>query len=401
MSADDSPRSPMTVGVVGAGTMGAGIAQATLTAGHSVLLHDPQPDAVVRARGAISSGLDRFVRKGRLTEHQGAAAMGRLHFAADLTRLAVESDLVIEAAPEDLALKRQIFRALDLSTLPDVPLASNTSSLSVAGIGEAVHHRERVLGLHFFNPAPIMPLVEVVAGEATARSIIELATAFARSLDKTPVLSADAPGFIVNRVNRAFTLEPLRMLERGEASVASIDLGLEAAGYPMGPFRLMDLVGIDVNLAVAQSLFDAFGDAQRFRPSPVQAAMVAAGRLGQKSGSGFYRYSAGSPPEPLELPPEGAAPSGPALAAEMIVERVNLAIVNEAYRAVEERVAAPADVDVAMRLGAGHPEGPFERAGHLGLRSVIEGLRRQEALTQGRSGDQFAVAALLWQMATA
>jgi 3-hydroxybutyryl-CoA dehydrogenase len=195
-------------------------------------------------------------------------------------------------------------------------------------------------------------------------------------------------------------MEPLRMLEAGEAGIESIDAAIEAAGYPMGPFRLMDLVGIDVNLAVARSLFEGFDEAPRFRPSAIQERMVAAGTLGRKTGSGFYTYGEGAERS------LGAAPIAPAIGAEdllppeTIVERVNLAIVNEAYRAVEERVASPQDVDAAMKLGMNHPMGPFERAGQLGLRAVVEGLRRQHDAAK-LSGDQYEVAPLLWQIATA
>jgi 3-hydroxybutyryl-CoA dehydrogenase len=393
----------VVVGVVGAGTMGAGIAQAALQAGHDVLLHDVDPAAIQRGREKIARALQRQVDRGRLDGEERAAFLGALRDVADLDAVAAEADLIVEAALEDLSVKRTIFRQLDMNSLPDVPLATNTSALSVAAVGEATHHRERVLGLHFFNPAPVMPLVEVVATPDTADTVIETVVAFASGLGKTTVVCGDSPGFIVNRVNRGFTLEPLRMLEAGVADVRSIDTAIEAAGYPMGPFRLMDLVGIDVNLAVARSLYAAFDNATRLRPSPVQEAMVEAGRLGRKSGHGFYPYDAEGAllePEPRDEPPGAGAASGPHLDGPAIVERVNLAIVNEAYRAVEERVAAPGDIDLAMRLGANHPLGPFERAGEMGLRAVVEALRRLHAQGSGISGDQYEIAPLLWQMAT-
>ena len=394
----------MTVGVIGAGTMGAGIAQAALAGGHSVLLYDADAAALERGRARIEAALDRQLEKGRLSLEGKDDAIGRLRPATGLEHVAADSDLVIEAALEDLTLKRSIFRALDMNAHPEVPLATNTSSLSVAEIAEATHHRERVLGLHFFNPAPVMPLVEVVAAEGTGRDAIQRGLEFVTGLGKTAVLTADAPGFIVNRVNRGFTLEPLRMLEAGEAGIGAIDAAVEAGGYPMGPFRLMDLVGIDIGFAVAGALYEGFDGAERFRPSPIQARMVEAGRLGRKTGRGFYRYD--SDPGTAAPEPDNAAdadlpnPDISHLSAAAILERVNLAIVNEAYRAVEERVASPQDVDLAMKLGANHPEGPFERAGHLGLRAVVEGLRRQHQVAR-LSGDQFEVAPLLWQLATA
>jgi len=394
-----TPAERVTVGIVGAGTMGTGIAQACLLAGHEVLIHDADQAAQGRVRERIRGRLDKQVQKGGVSSDAAASMLASLREAPDLEVLATEVDLVIEAAIEDLAVKRAIFRHLDLQALPDVPLATNTSSLSIASIAEAAHHRERVLGMHFFNPAPVMALVEVVAGDDTAASIVDMVMRFAVGLGKTPVLCADLPGFIVNRVNRGFTLEPLRMLEAGESTVVAIDAAVEAAGYPMGPFRLMDLTGVDVGLAVTRSLFDAFGDAPRFRPSPIQEAMVAAGTLGQKSGRGFYRYT----PEGAVVAEDGSSQDGrdaPSIDPAAILDRVELAIVNEAYRAVGERVADAPDIDLAMRLGAGHPRGPCERAGQLGLRTLVARLRDLQASTTALSGDQYEVAPALWQIAT-
>jgi 3-hydroxybutyryl-CoA dehydrogenase len=391
----------MNVGVVGAGTMGAGIAQASLMAGHDVLLFDSDPAALERGRERIEQGLRRSVERGRLKSSALDGRLAALRIAPDLETVARESDLVIEAAIEDLEVKHGIFRVLDMHSLPDVPLATNTSSLSVAEIAAAVHHPERVLGLHFFNPAPVMALVEVVATDATSKPVIEAGLDFASGLDKTPILCSDAPGFVVNRVNRPFTLEALRMAEAG-VDVGRIDAAVQAAGYPMGPFRLMDLVGIDVNLAVARSLYAAFDEAPRFRPSPLQEEMVAAGRLGQKTRAGFYAYDdSGKATEPAPLPSASATAAPRSPSDGDILDRIELAIINEAYRAVEERVASPQDVDLALKLGASHPYGPFERAGQLGLRRVIEGLRMLDAAYADQSGDQFQVAPLLWQLATA
>jgi 3-hydroxybutyryl-CoA dehydrogenase len=393
----------MVVGVVGAGTMGAGIAQVALQAGHEVLLHDVDPEAIQRGRERISAGLQRLVDRGTLDAAQRATYLAALRDVASQPVVAAEADLIVEAALEDLTLKRTIFRQLDMNALPDVPLATNTSALSVAAVAEATHHRERVLGMHFFNPAPVMSLVEVVATRDTAASVIKAAVEFATGLGKTAVVCDDSPGFIVNRVNRAFTLEPLRMLESGVADIQAIDAAIEAAGYPMGPFRLMDLVGIDVNLAVARSLFEGFDEASRFRPSPVQEAIVRDGRLGRKTNHGFYRYAAdGTPaaPDPVPGHPRRKGARSGDLDSDAIVERVDLAIINEAYRAVEERVASAGDIDLALKLGANHPLGPFERAGQIGLRAVVEGLRRLLAETAETSGDQYEIAPLLWQIAT-
>jgi 3-hydroxybutyryl-CoA dehydrogenase len=252
---------------------------------------------------------------------------------------------------------------------------------------------ERVLGLHFFNPAPLMPLVEIVGTGATSNRTLARARSFVEGLGKEGIPTADSPGFIVNRVNRPFTLEALRMLEAGEAGVESIDRAVQSAGYPMGPLTLMDLVGIDVNLAVATALWEGFDEAVRFTPSEIQRERVAGGWLGRKTGEGFYVYEDGKAvvlSSAFRDEPLGS------LADDEIFERIELAIINEAYNAAGEGVAAPGDIDRAMKLGASHPYGPFERAGQLGLRHVIDGLRRLES----QYGERFHVAPTLWQIAS-
>jgi 3-hydroxybutyryl-CoA dehydrogenase len=313
-----------------------------------------------------------------------------LHDAHSLHELA-DSDIVIEAALENMDLKRTIFRALGDECRSDTILASNTSALSVSEIGQASGVPDRVLGLHFFNPAPVMPLVEVVVADQTTKSVVERAVAFVEGLGKTPIVSTDAPGFIVNRVNRPFTLEALRMLEAGEAGIEQVDRAVQSGGYPMGPFALMDLVGIDVNLAVATALWEGFDEAVRFTPSDIQRERVASGRLGRKSGEGFYRYD-GHQIVGLAID----AGSGGLLTDEQIVERIELAIINEAYRAAEDGVAQPPDIDRAMKLGANHPHGPFERAGELGLRRVVENLLALEK----EYGERYQICRALWQVAS-
>jgi 3-hydroxybutyryl-CoA dehydrogenase len=380
----------LTIGVVGAGTMGAGIAQVCLQAGHDVQLFDVDHAAIERGRDRIADGLQRLVDKGKLPVDGRDRMLQALRDAHTLEGLAEEADIVIEAALEDLALKETVFRALgSAEQIPEI-LASNTSALSISDIGDASGHADRVIGLHFFNPAPVMPLVEVVIGDRTSPATIKRTTQFALDLGKTPVMCRDSPGFIVNRVNRPFTLEALRMLEAGEAGVEQVDRAFRSAGYPMGPFELMDLVGVDVNLAVATALWTGFDEAFRFTPSPIQADLVAAGQLGRKTGEGFYRYEDGRPTAV-------AWQSNPGdLRDEEIVSRIELAIINEAYLAVGEGVAEAGDVDRAMKLGANHPYGPFERAGQLGLRSVIDGLRVLEATY----GERFRLSRTLWDIAS-
>jgi 3-hydroxybutyryl-CoA dehydrogenase len=242
----------------------------------------------------------------------------------------------------------------------------------VTSIAEATGRPERVVGLHFFNPAAVLPLVEVVGGRRSADWAVEQAARVVEGWSKTAIRVADSPGFIVNRVNRPFTLEPLRLLRAGAGTIEIIDGALVEAGFPMGPFALMDLIGIDVNLAAARGLFEASGRPPRFRPSPVQEELVSAGRLGRKSGEGFYRYDGGRPLGPAtRFAGRDGQASRMHLDAAAIAERVILAIVNEAYRALGDRVASEADIDRAMQLGANHPFGPFEWARRTGLHEVV------------------------------
>jgi 3-hydroxybutyryl-CoA dehydrogenase len=364
--------------IIGAGTMGAGIAQVALEGGWDVVLADPVAGAVEAARRRIADGLTRRAARSvpDLAQRDGFVAgyLDRLSAAPTPAAAAAASQLVIEAAIEQLDIKQALFAELDEAAGPDVVLATNTSALSVSDIAERVVHPERVVGMHFFNPAPVLALVEVVAGRRSADWAVDRAAAIVEGWGKTPVRVADSPGFIVNRVNRPFTLEPLRQLHAGMGSVESIDAALVGAGFPMGPFALMDLIGIDVNLAAARGLWEGFGRPPRFRPSPIQEELVAAGQLGRKTGQGFYRYVDGRATGPagrfagtIRLGPGAPAP----LDAETIAERVILAIVNEAYRALGDGVAAIDDIDRAMRLGAGHPFGPFEWVARTGLHEVV------------------------------
>jgi 3-hydroxybutyryl-CoA dehydrogenase len=272
--------------------------------------------------------------------------------------LADEADLVIESALEDLALKRTVFRTLDEVADPAVILATNTSALSIAEIAEATARPGRVIGLHFFNPAPVMALVEVVAPPLADPAVVARAVAIMTTWGKTPVVCADRPGFIVNRVNRPFTIEALRILESGTATVTEIDEALRTGGFPMGPFELMDLTGIDVTLAAATGIWEGLGRPDRLRPSPVQEAMVETGDLGRKSGRGFYRYAEGERLGEAEQPAD--TPSEEQLSPAQIRARILGAIADEARFAAEEGVATPDVIDLALRLGAGHPHGPFE-----------------------------------------
>jgi 3-hydroxybutyryl-CoA dehydrogenase len=351
-----------TVGIVGAGTMGAGIAQVVLAAGDEVVLHDVDPAAIERARERIAAGLERHP-----PAHGGttAEALARLRDATTLDAVGAEADLVVEAALEDLDLKRTVVRALDAAAPPSTILATNTSALSVSTIAEAATRPDRVLGLHFFNPVPRMALVEVVEPPGVDPAVIARAVALVTGWGKTPVLCRDTPGFIVNRVNRPFTIAALRLLEHHAAPVDVIDAALRGAGFPLGPFELMDLIGLDVNLAAATAVWEGLGRPDRLRPSRIQERLVAAGRLGRKTGRGFYRYEDGRAVGP-DRPFAGGPPA--TLAEPAIAAIVINAIDEEARLAVDDGVAEPDAIDLAMRLGANHPMGPFERRSVTPLR---------------------------------
>lgn len=278
-----------SVAVIGSGTMGRGIAQSAALAGHQVVLYDLTAELLDRALRAIHASIDEGARRGKTPPETAGQAKARLTTTNDLTT-AAWVDLVIEAVPEELALKREVFGRLDAAAPPHAVLASNTSSLSISAIAGATHHPERVVGLHYFNPAHIMQLVEVIRGDLTADETVAAARAFVEGLGKTPVLCIDSPGFIVNRVARPFYGEAFRLLGERAADPQDIDRLMTSLGFRMGPFELLDLIGLDVNLAVTQSVYDAYFQDPKYRPHPIQKRMVDSGRLGRKSGRGFYEY---------------------------------------------------------------------------------------------------------------
>lgn len=277
------------IAVIGAGTMGAGIAQISAMAGYEVILNDLDQPALDKAMAGIGKNLNKGIEKGKVTEAQRDEALSRLSTSTDFADL--KADLILEAIIERLDVKVDLFQRLAAQNEADCILATNTSSIPITQIAREIPQPERVVGMHFFNPAHIMKLVEVIKGAATADQVAEVTKALAEKLGKKAVLAKDAPGFIVNRVARHFYVESLKVLEENVTDHAGIDRILESTGFRMGPFKLMDLIGVDTNLSVTTSMFESFNGDGKFRPSRIQQQKVAAGHNGRKNGRGFYDYS--------------------------------------------------------------------------------------------------------------
>lgn len=343
------------VAVVGAGTMGAGIAQLCAQSGFSVKVHDPLPAALEALPGKLRKSLDNAVLKGKLTPQQADRAYHSVSGAPALADLA-GAELVIEAAPEKLALKQDLFGALS-EICPDALLATNTSSLSVKDIMVKVRGRERTLGVHFFNPPTAMKLVEVIRTDDTAPEAFQAAWEFLlMALRRTPVDVKDVPGFIVNRVMRPYYVAAQR-LAGPAAPVSAVDEACRTlGGVPMGPFELMDLIGLDTNFAITTSIYEALGRPERFTPPAAQGRLVAAGAFGRKSGKGFYLYADGK--KAGENPEAGL--SGAAAGGAEAWAALKDALIAEAQRVVDEKTASPSDIDTAIKLAMNFPKGPFE-----------------------------------------
>ncbi|MCX5767055.1 MAG: 3-hydroxyacyl-CoA dehydrogenase NAD-binding domain-containing protein [Gemmatimonadetes bacterium] len=382
------------IGVVGAGAMGQGIAQVAAVSGHRVILTDTAPAAIEKARASHRASFDREVDKGRLTRAAADAAVARLHYAAgdgDVNLAAMaECALVIEAIVEDASAKQRLFRALEAIVAPDCVLATNTSSLSVGLIASACQAPQRVVGIHFFNPAPVMPLVEVVPAITTAEQVTAESCAVVRGWGKTVVVASDTPGFIVNRIARPFYGESLRLLEEGVADCATIDWALKSiGGFKMGPFELMDFIGNDINYAVTCSVFEAMYYDPRYRPALTQRRLVEAGLLGKKSGRGYYDYHAGA------VAPK---PHTDAALGQQIVDRVVAMLINEAAEALHLRVATAQDIDLAMTKGVNYPRGLLAWADEIGAGAV---LARLDALRAEYNEDRYRASPRLRRVAAA
>lgn len=348
------------IAIVGAGAMGSGIAQVAATAGHRVTLYDPYPQALGKSREVMSKGLDYLESKGRIPSAE--SIMSRLEFTQELASLK-DSEWVIEAIIENEEIKKNLFRELESLVSEETILATNTSSLSVTSLASACQYPGRFLGIHFFNPAPRMPLVEVVPALQTQSEVVERALELISSWGKDPVRAQDSPGFIVNRVARPFYGEALRILEEGKADIPTIDWAMEAlGGFRMGPFKLMDYIGHDVNYVVTETVFRSMYYDRRYIPSLVQKRLLDAGWLGRKSGRGFYDYRPGAQnPEPDQEETRG----------KQIVDRILAMLINEAVDALYMGVASEEDLDLAMTRGVNYPKGLIQWGREIGFEKVL------------------------------
>ena len=374
------------VGIIGAGAMGSGISQVAATAGHSVVLFDTKAEALSMSKSKLASVMDRLLEKGRLTSKEAQEIQNRISYADHMDALS-ESGIIIEAIIENLDVKKSVFSSIESIVSKDCILASNTSSLSIASIASACERSERVLGIHFFNPVPLMPLVEIIPSIQTSDEITDEARNIIDSWKKITVLAKDTPGFIVNRIARPFYGEAIRILEEGIADVATIDWAMkEIGGFRMGPFELTDYIGQDVNYVVTETVFKAFFFDPRYKPSFTQKRLVEAGRLGKKSGQGFYDYSQGAVnPKPNTDQALGI----------VIVNRITAMLINEAIDALLLNIASAKDIDLAMTKGVNYPRGLLAWADEKGLDIVLTQL---EELYKNYCEDRYRPSPLLRKM---
>ncbi|GGF06273.1 3-hydroxybutyryl-CoA dehydrogenase [Chishuiella changwenlii] len=349
------------IGIIGGGAMGSGIAQVFAQKGHSVALYDTNQEALYRSKQNLAKTFEKLVAKEKYTEDQAQEIQQNIEYVSDLAAFA-EVDLMIEAIVENLEIKQAVFKQVEEIVSDTCILASNTSSLSIASIASACTKPERVIGIHFFNPAPLMALVEIIPAVQTQEGLAEEIKTLIQSVGKLPVITKDTPGFIVNRVARPFYGEAIRILEEGVADTETIDFAMTSlGGFRMGPFELMDFIGHDVNYRVTESVFEAFFYDPRFKPSFSQKRLFEAGYYGRKSGRGFYNYAEGI---------EKKAPSQDQALLEKIYNRILVMLINEAADALFLNIASKEDLDTAMTKGVNYPKGLLKWADEYGIENV-------------------------------
>lgn len=373
----------MTVGIIGAGTMGSGIAQVASTAGSKVHIFDTQSEALKKAEANLERILNRLIEKERIDDEEKQRIQGNISYHNQLKDLK-DSDLVIEAIIEDLGIKQKVFQELETYLSEDAIIASNTSSLSIASIAASLNKPERCVGIHFFNPAPLMRLVEVIPAVQTDEAVLQKAVETIDSWGKTVAVAKDTPGFIVNRVARPFYGEALRIYEEGIADIATIDWAMkELGGFRMGPFELMDFIGNDVNYTVTETVFAAFYYDPRYKPAFTQKRFSEAGYLGRKSGRGYYNYAEGATnPEPVKDKVLG----------QKILDRILIMLINEAVDAKHLRIASAKAIDDAMTKGVNYPKGLLAWANEKSIEWCVE---KMDALYDMYHEDRYRCSPLL------
>ena len=348
----------MNVGIIGSGTMGSGIAQVAATTGCKVNLYDTNTEALEKSRVALDKVLTRLIEKEKIDKSEKSRIQNNITYVENLNEL-TNSNLVIEAIVENLEIKKKVFSELESIVSNDCIIASNTSSLSIASIASTLKKPERCIGIHFFNPAPLMQLVEIVPAIQTSKSVLDISVKIISDWGKTVAVAKDTPGFIVNRVARPFYSEALRIYEEGIADFATIDWSLKTlGGFRMGPFELMDFIGNDINYTVTETVFTAFYYDSKFRPSFTQKRFAEAGYLGRKSGKGYYDYSENT---------VNTNPKQDEVLAEKIFNRVLVMLINEATDALFWNIASAKDIDNAMTKGVNYPKGLLAWADEKGI----------------------------------
>ena len=376
----------MKIGVLGAGSMGSGIAQVAAQAGHDVVLFDKNREQLLRAQKSLEKVMMRLVEKEKFTAEEASKIQARIDYTTVIDRFQ-GCGMIIEAIIENLEIKQTVFKELEGLVGETAILASNTSSLSIASIASACEHSDRVIGIHFFNPAPLMPLVEIIPAVQTSQKTLDDARAMIDSWKKVTVLTKDTPGFIVNRVARPFYGEALKIYEEGVADFAAIDWAMtELGGFRMGPFTLMDYIGNDINYTVTETVFAAFYYDPRYRPSFTQKRYSEAGWYGRKSGRGYYNYAEGA---------ERPAPIEDELLGREILNRILVLLINEAIDAVFLNIASPKEVDLAMTKGVNYPKGLLAWCNEIGLKKVLYEL---DKLYRDYGDDKYRASVLLRRM---